>query len=316
MKFTLLATTAIVAALSSAAQAEVTLSGSARMGVIDDFGDDNTGFTSRARVVFTLSGETDGGLAFGATFRADNAGAANVGDAGEVFISGTFGKLSMGDVDGAANAAVGHVDGVGLTGLSDLNESTFIANGGVDLDGGTLNDASDPTALYVYSTGDLSLYLSATDPAGAADAIGLGVRYVMGNFTLSAGYEDMGGFDSFGTEGTEDPSDPRDIQHLIVGVDAKLGAVTVKARYGQAESTEGVVALPGTVDQFAMSATYAMDALAVTAFYNDKEEIFGSKAFGIGASYDLGGGAKVVGGYVSNETADTDAFDLGVSFSF
>ncbi|NJS38490.1 MAG: porin [Rhodobacteraceae bacterium] len=75
---------------------------------------------------FTLSGETDGGLSFGASFRADNAAGANAGTAGSVFISGGFGTLSMGDVDGAANAALGHVDGVGLTGLGDLNEVTYL----------------------------------------------------------------------------------------------------------------------------------------------------------------------------------------------
>ena len=163
---TLLTSTALLLASVSFASAEITLSGSARMGVIDDFGDDNTGFTSRARVGFSLSGETDGGLSFGASFRADNASGANSGTAGSVFVSGAFGKLSMGDVDGAANAAVGHVDGVGLTGLGDLNESTFLANGGNDLDAdGDItgsNEVEDPSALYTYSAGDLNLYISST----------------------------------------------------------------------------------------------------------------------------------------------------------
>ena len=126
---TLLTSTALLLASVSFASAEITLSGSARMGVIDDFGDDNTGFTSRARVEFSLSGETDGGLSFGASFRADNASGANSGTAGSVFVSGAFGKLSMGDVDGAANAAVGHVDGVGLTGLGDLPTVAYSALG-------------------------------------------------------------------------------------------------------------------------------------------------------------------------------------------
>ncbi len=42
----------------------------------------------------------------------------------------------------------------------------------------------------------------------------------------------------------------------------------------------------------------------------------GSEAYGLGAAYDLGGGAKLVGGYVSNETAGNDAYDFGISFSF
>ncbi|MEY4696252.1 MAG: hypothetical protein RIT14_680, partial [Pseudomonadota bacterium] len=156
MKKILLATTILVGTAGFAA-AEVALSGDARMGVISGFGDVDTAFTSRARVAFTLSGETDGGLAFGGSFRADNAGAAASGTAGSVYVSGAFGKLSMGDVDGAALAAVGHVDGVGLTGLGDLNESLYVANGGFSNDDLELEDAvtGDPSVLYAYTAGDL-----------------------------------------------------------------------------------------------------------------------------------------------------------------
>ena len=227
---TLLTSTALLLASVSFASAEITLSGSARMGVIDDFGDDNTGFTSRARVEFSLSGETDGGLSFGASFRADNASGANSGTAGSVFVSGAFGKLSMGDVDGAANAAVGHVDGVGLTGLGDLNESTFLANGGNDLDAdGDItgsNEVEDPSALYTYSAGDLNLYISSTNPADNLDlAYAVGVKYAIGNVSVSAAYE----------HNNDQDSAPSDIDQYFVGVTGTFGSVTAKAVYGQAE---------------------------------------------------------------------------------
>ncbi len=299
MKKVLLATS-ILAATAGFAAAEVTLSGSARMGVIDNFADDSTGFTSRARVVFTLSGETDGGLSFGATFRADNASAANSGDAGEVFMSGAFGKLTMGDIDSAALQAVGHVDGVGLTGLSDLNEGVFIGAG---------DGPSDPTAAYEYSTGAFTAIISATNPdnnqgALATDldsALSLGLKYSADTFSVALGYENA------------EIATGVDVDHIIIGASATLGAIVLKANYGQADAGGP------SFDQYHLSATYSADALSVTAFYADEEE-FGAlgqgEAYGIGAAYDLGGGAKVVGGYVSNETDDTDAIDLGVSFSF
>ena len=223
---TLLTSTALLLASVSFASAEITLSGSARMGVIDDFGDDNTGFTSRARVEFSLSGETDGGLSFGA----GNASGASSGTAGSVFVSGAFGKLSMGDVDGAANAAVGHVDGVGLTGLGDLNESTFLANGGNDLDAdGDItgsNEVEDPSALYTYSAGDLNLYISSTNPADNLDlAYAVGVKYAIGNVSVSAAYE----------HNNDQDSAPSDIDQYFVGVTGTFGSVTAKAVYGQAE---------------------------------------------------------------------------------
>ena len=90
-------------------------------------------FTNRARVTFTLTGETDGGLAFGGSFRADNAGAASTGTAGSVFISGDFGRLRMGDVDDAFGALFGDISGVGLqagSGLFAINELSHSADGG------------------------------------------------------------------------------------------------------------------------------------------------------------------------------------------
>ena len=105
MKKTLIATTALVLTTGYAA-AEVTLSGDGRMGMVYD-GDDIT-FSSRARVKFHLNGETDGGLKFGGEFRVDQennrAGvrSASNGTAGHVFISGSFGKLSMGSMDSAS----------------------------------------------------------------------------------------------------------------------------------------------------------------------------------------------------------------------
>ncbi|MFN6006283.1 MAG: porin, partial [Paracoccaceae bacterium] len=272
--------------------AEITLSGDARMGILDDFGATGPVFNSRARVKFTMSGESDSGFTFGAEFRANDAVAAASGTAGSVFISGGFGKLSMGDVDGAGAAAVGHVDGVGYTGLSDLNEITYFANGGD-------YSTSDPSALYEYSAGSLNVYLSATNPSGTDEAFGVGLKYVVSPaITVSAAYESY------------DPGS--DQNQYILGVDATLGSVVLKARYADASFD---------AQQVAVSATYTTGALALTAFYADDDDgtLSGSstnEAYGIGASYDLGGGASVAGGYSSNETADTDAFDIGLKFSF
>ena len=290
MKKILLATT-LLAATTGFAAAEVTLSGDARMGVISNFDNAATAaidesdlqFTSRARVKFTMSGSTDGGLEFGASFRADNAAGAAAGTAGSVFISGAFGKLSMGDVDDAANSAVGQVSGVGLTGLGDLNEMTYIGGG------------NDPTALYEYSTGDLTIYASVTNPTIPATVVAYSVaaKYALGDYTVALGYED----NDAGTT------------HIIAGATATFGAATVKAIYG---SADGVV----NGDQYALSVDYKADALTVTAFYADDSKLGGAEAYGLGASYDLGGGASVVGGYSHNETSNQDAYDVGVSMSF
>ena len=268
------------------------------MGIIDDFGPDNTGFTSRARVVFTMSGETDSGISFGATFRADNAVGANTGDAGEVYVSGAFGKLAMGDLDGAAEQAVGNVDGVGLTGLGDLNEGFYLHDF-------TDTAGTDPTAAYSYSAGGFTGILSVQNPDNLVGpdvdpTYAIGLKYAAGDYTFALGYETNSDLDA---------------DNVVLGVTATMGAVALKADYGRLSGG-------GTdYDSYHVSATYTADALALTAFYSNEDDIFddggpGATAYGIGASYDLGGGASVVGGYAKNDSLDTSAFDLGLSFSF
>lgn len=362
MKKFLLATSVLVATAGVAA-AEVTLSGDARMGVIDPFGEQDISFTSRARVTFTLSGESDSGLAFGGSFRADNAGGltiqngvdgvfdptdpddlnvggATLGRAGSVFISGTFGKLSMGDVDDAALSAVGQVSGVGLTGLGDLNEISYMGTEG--------NFFNDPTALYEYSTNGFTFYFSMTNPSyvpfdtnddgviddgegfGTDETIAAGAKYAIDNYSFGLGYENA----AFETTGGQ--------ENIVLGASGTWGGFTLKAVGSYASgNVEG--------SQYAFSVDYAMDAWGFTAFYNDESGLeYGSDtdfndangalegdqwstsaAYGIGVSYDLGGGASVVGGYAYNSTEDASTcddtgrcdeiggiWDLGIDMSF
>jgi outer membrane protein OmpU len=353
MKKVLLATTMLVAGASIAA-AEVTVSGDGRMGIVGG-GNDNaltaqdegaTVFTSRARVQFTLSGESDSGLSFGGSFRADNAAGAAAGTAGNVFIAGAFGRLTMGDIDGAAQMATGHVAGVGLTGLGDLNESTFISAGGFNgvtqafaAAGQTANpnETGDPTLRYEYSAGDFTGYFSITNPAdittggaGAlntlasnAEALAIGASYTFGDYTIGLGHEVLKGFVNPGPGAAPVPAvDNTDVKHTVISVSGTVAGLTVQGLYGKASGTlaGANVVRPGfNGKQYALSASYTTGAITGTAFYTDDSALpGGTAAYGIGASYDLGGGASVVGGIAQTKVAgpDATAFDLGVSFSF
>ena len=83
------------------AAADVAVSGDGRMGIVSTDGDSL--FSSRMRIKFSGSGTTDAGLSFGGSFRANDASGAKSGTSGSVFISGAFGKISMGDVDSGDN---------------------------------------------------------------------------------------------------------------------------------------------------------------------------------------------------------------------
>ncbi|MEZ5753578.1 MAG: porin [Paracoccaceae bacterium] len=359
MKKVLLATTMLVAGASIAA-AEVTVSGDARMGIISN-GSDNgatpaidesaVAFTSRARVTFTLSGESDSGLSFGASFRADNSAAAATGTAGSVFISGAFGNLSAGDVDGAAQSATGHVAGVGLTGLGDLNESTFLGAGGLNnVDqafagaGQTANplETNDPTFLYQYSFGDFTVYASATNPAdittgGAAavnalssnaQAYAIGGKYTFGDYAVGLGYEKLSGFIAPTAAGAPlltaaKPANNTNAKHVVVTLEGTVAGITMKGLYGKASGTYAGAQIVGGGDngkQYAASASYTTGALTGSIFYTDDSALGGTTAYGIGAAYDLGGGAVVQGGYAVDHDAfagaGSAAFDLGIALTF
>jgi outer membrane protein OmpU len=264
----------------------------------------------------------------------------------------------MGDVDGAALAAVGHVDGVGLTGLGDYNESSFIANGGLDDD--DLNDfdiftsdstvTDDPAVLYEYTTGNVGLFVSVTNPGFESEitldgttfeadgvAWAIGANYTTDAYKFGIGYEDLD-VDQIGGSGNIGAD------HLFLGADATFGAFTGKLRWGQADInlTDGLAGgfnEDVEFDQWSLSGTYAMDAVSVTGFYMNKDfsgnlidtgfTVDGDSVLseidtiGLGASYDLGGGAKVIGGVIDQERTAGDgtsvsdtSFDFGVSFSF
>lgn len=292
MKKVLLASTALLLSAGIAA-ADVTVAGDGRMGIVDMDTAAGTAFTSRIRISFAASGETDGGLSFGGSVRVDNyeSDQATNGTEGSVFVSGGFGKLSMGDVSGAAEAAVGDLSGVGVTGLGDLNEVSYLLNTGA------VPGALRPNALYEYSFGDVTVYASAENPAGSNEGYGLGVKYSPSNWSVSLGYEshDVGAVD---------------VNHIILGATASFGDATVKAIYGDAD----IGAFSG--DQYGLSLDYVFGATTVTAFainqFDDETD------YGIGASYDLGGGAALKGGYVRNNTVggDFDTFDFGIAMTF
>ena len=306
MKKVLLASTALVMSAGIAA-ADVSVGGDGRMGVISTQGSD-IGFTSRIRISFSASGETDLGLAFGGSVRADHydsscinsdgatppaapaVGGAFVcsdvggtnGTQGSVFVEGTFGKISMGDVSGAPEAAVGDLSGVGLTGLGDRNELTYLSN------------ATRPAARWDYVTGDLGLHVSADNPGPAGDqAYGLAVTYGIGDIALGLGIEDNG-----------------TASHVVAGVTAAFGDATVKVAYGNADDID--------FEQMGISLDYVTGATTLTAFWINKEVtgVSDVDSYGLGVSYDLGGGAAIKAGYVDADDFTDASYDFGISMSF
>ena len=299
------------------AMPSVTIGGDGRMGVVFD-DDENAKFSSRVRVSFTLAAALDNGMTAGGSIRADNASGGAAGTGGSIFLEGPFGRLAMGDVDNGAKAALGHVAGVGFTGLGDLNEITYARGGD-----------PDPTLLYTLPMmGPVQAYASVSheamadgvetayslDEAGeivqapktrneiSFDTLAVGAKADLA-FGGDAGTAWIGG----GFEGATDGGD----EHVLVGVGASVSGFTGTLLAGTSDDA----------DQFGVSAGYSAGVIGATVFYTDDTEMpKGKEALGVGLSWSLGGGASLKGGVATDigqgENEDVRHADLGVTFSF
>ncbi|MEP5762030.1 MAG: porin [Litoreibacter sp.] len=306
MKNVLFASTALVA-LTGAAAADVALSGRAEMGVFGETGAAEAQFFTDIDVTFTLTGETDNGLTFGASVDLDEggSGAAAVADNSDdggivIFVSGDFGTVSIGDTDGALDWALTEAGNIGNPGTIADDETSHAGYLGSYGDG----QGGDGQILrYDYSAGDFGVAISAEsneDANGNADDYGyaVGLRYNL-NLTgaqvkLGIGYQStVDDQDIIGVSATAilengisagftyaDYSDSVNDYHVGVGVGYTTGAITLHANYGIFELDAG-----GDVE-----------------------------GGGISAAYDLGGGAVVHAGYSDGAGIERASLGLGLSF--
>ena len=249
-----------------------------------------------------MTGETDGGLSFGADFdiTAGNGYDASTAttnqgiiDHAVVYIEGGFGKFSMGDVDNAVQV---------VTGLSDLGFDGL----GVDNVAEGLRGLSSANTLYEGTFGDFTGAVS-YDLGGTED-VAVGIKYAMGDYSIAFGY---GTYQAATASGQDAVFTDRQ-NALSVQLGADIGDISLAALYSQT-SWSGAVALTDSAGvvtniadasgakgrQLGVTAAYTMGAVTVTAAYSEAR-ITGAgtlngktEAYGLDVSYDLGGGASL-----------------------
>lgn len=305
MKKILFATTALVAT-AGVAQAEIALSGSAEMGIVGGDIYANTQFWTDVDVTFTMTGEADNGLTFGAVVDLDENGAfAGTTQGGEtIHIAYGAAKLTMGDTDGAFDAALTEV-GIGGS-IADDHTAHVGYNGNAGLDG--FYDGQIATFSYAFN--DFTAYLSAeVDDFGVGDPVwGLGFKYSgdLGGLTLGVG---------LGYQTTD-----------FLGTDVSIVGLSLDTTFGnglQAIINYSSLEAGGTNvwDHWALGLGYSMNALTIGANYGvyDYGGGFEDTGFGLAVDYDLGGGLEVQFGYGSSNPAigaDFDSYSLGLAMSF
>lgn len=267
MKKLLLATTVLVGTAGFAA-AEVSFSGEAAMGVGRDgdntvanaYNDGDFHLYSSAKLITTMSGESDAGLTFGASFDVSvGRGYAFADDEGfedksgafgspEIFVEGAFGKLS-----------------------ADINDYNYLVND---------DDDDDADLKYVYTAGGIT----GTVIVEEEGEYSIGGVYATDVFSVGAAYDSFNGganltgsytFGSVTLSGT--------IENADAG-----GVNTIKAAYAQ----DGITASLEVSDDstWEVAGGYSANGITVGASYDD------ASAWELTGSYDLGGGASVVGG--------------------
>ncbi len=342
MKKILIASTALVSTAGLAA-ADVALSGRAEMGIFQQnaaFGGANPGepqFFTDIDVTFTMSGETDNGLTFGASVDLDegggngtvtnggvpipgvvarnNATQNNADDGGAtIFISGGFGTVTMGDTDGAMDWALTEAGNVGNPGSIADDETSHGGYLGSYLDGG--NDGQ--ILRWDYTSGAFGVAVSLEDDNGSA-AASTNIGYAIGfKYAL-----DLSGTTvNFGL-GYQKAADAAGVV-----ADSKATGVSVSATFANGLSagmTYTDMKNNANDKHYSLGLGYTTGAISVHANYGkftDNAAIAGGadvKGYGLAAAYDLGGGAVVHFGYGASKptggaTAKSASLGLGLSF--
>ncbi len=312
MKKILFASTALVATAGVAA-AELTWSGSGRLGVV--YSESNVANAQETfldhRFRLTVNGvtETDGGVKFEGRIRwqADD-GAANANGAGG---TGGAGAAGFAVSTGGFRIDAGHVSdvfdsgdvvtwggyGVGYTGFLDqaANFEGFQKRG---FDNGT-PDSQTIKALYSINdfTVNASYTLNDTTIAGDDENWQIGAGYSFGAHRIGAMYGD----------------DKVAGSQWAIGADGSFGDFSYAVLIGDNDVENETM--------YGISGSYAVSAAgAITAFVSGGgNAATGSKgddtSYGIGYSHSLGGGVSLAAGVGSNANGLTQA-DAGVTFSF
>ncbi len=351
MKKILFASTALVAT-AGIASAEVTLTGMAEMGVFapaefdtDDATDvsaemGDSQFFTDIDITFTMSGEADNGLVFGANVDLDESdgnpsgafgGSTQGGEA--IFVSYGGATLTMGDTDGALDARVPEL---ALAGGSLADDETvhlgFNHSDGFDFDTDGVSLSLDgrgdgQIARFDYAYNAFTFSLSAEQVSNGADGVvgeapddidtgdtiwGIGASYsaevAAMDLTVGLGYQSLEDYANVTT---------------IAATFGFANGLSAGLTYASADIDGDV--LDDDIQHWGVGLGYEMNALAIGVNYGEYDggDMGDLSGFGLAASYDLGGGLEARLGYgysdydLTNVGDDTyDTYSLGLRMNF
>jgi len=332
MKKVLFAMTALIATAGMAA-ADVKIGGYGRFGI--DYNDANdravngipqTTITSRLRLQFDMSTETDGGVVLGARMRMqaesrDNTAVAQTGvwNAARFYASYGGFTVGVGNIIGAIENTPGlyletRTAGTGIDGASFVSLVTNVNNEYFNWDAYSSAGNGANGVEVLYSSGGFNGHISYSTDNGpvAVDRVAANASYTFGDWTAAVGVQD---------------TDIAWGDKVLVTLQGDLGQYGVRVAYAD---NEGISkwGLYGNMDIGAASnilvwvtdedAVSAADVLAGRG--DNRDGVVGSNngegtSYGIHYHYDLGGGASFEAGW-REASNDNTTVQAGVYFSF
>lgn len=310
MKKILLSTT-MLALFAGAAAAEVTLSGSGRFGLnYNDSADVETQLAYRLRINVDAKFEADNGVVYGGRIRFQNTNSTTVQDTGGVRNAAEFSPAMLYVEASGVRVEVGNantaIDSVALMYDPEIGfqDSSF-----GDPDGGNgqfYSFSSGPYAVnrvgiyaaYSYAGVNLKASYIKSDQTDtdSVDESSIAADYTFGQVTLAAAYADQAG----GQEG---------VYTTFVGAAYKFADV---GAVGLLYNDNGAVSDFGKT--ITLYGNYQINGITLAGYVADSDVDGLDTAYGLGASYDLGG-ATLAGSVQSGYFGETVA-DLGVKMSF
>lgn len=300
----LLLATSFIAASTGFAAAEVAVSGYGRFGLVYNentpAGFNDTIISSRLRINIDGKTTTDGGVELGARLRMQyNDGDENTaGNAAKFYGSYNGLRVEVGNVDTAFDSAALIYDSE-----MGFEDSSFGDPQGAfyDYDSNSYGAGNgNRTGLAVsYSAGAFSGMISYVTPdqvtSGSTEETAINLAYASGPFAVSAAaYSDGAGI--AGNDG------------MFLGAAYTLNEVTtIGLNYMDEDAAGG--------RQITLYGNHTMGATTLRAYVSDLDVTGLDTAYGIGADYDLGGGARVSGAIESDFVGDMSA-NLGLRFNF
>ncbi len=348
MKKILLASTALVATagVASAQDLGIALTGNSEMGVFntglqaDGTDNDDLQFFTDIDVTFTMTGESDNGISFGANIDLDESdGSATSGASGAfapatqggeaIFVSFGGATLTMGDTDGALDASVPEM---ALAGGSLADDETTHAGFNPDdshiLLGGAglaLDNAGDgQIARFDYSFNAFTFSASAEQLANGGDAVLFGDDVGDNVFGLGVAY--AGDFSGVAIEaglGWQTIHDAVDTYALSATAGLANG-LSFGASYSKSDIDSSFATAAGLPDDeishYGLGVGYEMNAFEIGVNYGEYDfNDTTQSGYGIAALYDFGGGLSMRAGYGNSDPFagnDFDTYSIGLRMNY